>query len=75
MLCMWNVSFMEETIGEKKMRSAVGCVCLFSSVTVCALLIYSGEIETGSVFSLATRQGVPGGENNGSERLNTYQEK
>ena len=64
MLCMSNVTFMEESVGEKKARLTVGIVCLVSSVTVCALLIFCGEIETGSVFSLATKQVVPGGENN-----------
>ncbi len=61
MLCLSNASFMEETVGEKKARLIVGCVCLASSLTVCALLIFSGEIQTGSVYSLTTKQAVPGG--------------
>lgn len=63
MLCLSNASFMEETVGEKMTRLTVGCACLISSVTVCALLISSGEISTGSVYSLATRLAVPGGKN------------
>ncbi len=75
MLCLSNATFMEETVGEKKTRLTVGCVCLMSSFTVCALLIFNGEIETGSFFSLATRQGVPGGKNNGSQMLNSNQQR
>ena len=52
---------MEENVGEKMIRVIVACVSAFASLLVGGSLVYSGEIETGSIVSLATSQVIPGG--------------
>ena len=60
-LCLSNASFMEERVGEKKIRVVVSTLSLTTSLLVVGGLIYSGEIGTGSIVSLATSQVIPGG--------------
>ena len=60
-LCLSNASFMEERVGEKKIRVVVATLSLTTSLLVVGGLIYSGEIGTGSIVSLATSQVIPGG--------------
>ena len=52
---------MEENVGEKMIRVIAACVSAFASLLVGGSLVYSGEIETGSIVSLATSQVIPGG--------------
>jgi hypothetical protein len=52
---------MEENVGDKLIRIIVACVSVPASLLVGGGLIYTGEIETGSIVSLATNQVIPGG--------------
>jgi hypothetical protein len=61
MLCIANSTFMEERIGEQKTLGAVGFIVISASVSVCVCIIMSGEILTGSIYSLVTHQLTPGG--------------
>jgi hypothetical protein len=69
MLCLSNATFMEETVGERMTRVIVACVSILASAGVCASLVVSGEIHTGSIFSLMTQQFVPGGKKYNDDSL------
>ena len=60
-LCVDHSSFMEEKIGERKIRIGVGVVIVVSCLAVCSAIILSDEILTGSIFSLVTYQIKAGG--------------
>ena len=60
-LCAEFNNFMEERVGERKIRWIVGTVAAVSSVSVCLAIILNGEILSGSFYSLATNQIKAGG--------------
>jgi hypothetical protein len=62
MLCLTNATFMEEHVGERKIRHIIAVTIVLASSSVCLSIILSGEILTGSIFSLSTNQVTLGGD-------------
>ena len=53
--------FVEEVIGERKMRMFLTSGTLYVATTICILHYLSGDILTGTAYNLITRKTVPVG--------------
>jgi hypothetical protein len=61
LLCLTNITLMEETLSETIFRRIHCLIIIFSGIAVCLAQILSGDILTGTAYNMLTRQGVPPG--------------
>ena len=54
LICLIKITFLEETIGENRVRSFMIGSTISSSLIICGLEIMSGDINTGTPYSLMT---------------------
>jgi hypothetical protein len=59
--CLRNITFVEETIGETVIRIVFVCLIVGAGIGVCTVQIVTGDVTTGTVYILVTRQTVPVG--------------
>ena len=55
-LCLRQISLMEESVGEKVTRFMLFCFSICVAILNCTALIFSGDISSGTVFNMITRQ-------------------
>ena len=60
-ICLRNITFVEESIGETTLRVVFIVVVVVSGVTVTTILIVTGDVASGTIFILITRKAVPVG--------------
>ena len=56
LLCVMNINFMEETIGEIVVRSTVTGLTVFITALFSIVSLYVGGLSSGEIFSTLTRQ-------------------
>ena len=72
-LCLINISWMEENLGEMCIRFTLMFITLIISITACTIQIISGDITTGTIYILLTGQTVPVGKSQTLQNLNLTQ--
>jgi hypothetical protein len=60
-LCLQNISFVEDHFHETWVRVSAATACVAISLGCGLLLVTKAEIKTGTVFSMLTRQAIPDG--------------
>ena len=61
-LCLKWVSFMEETVGERATRIIQAFLSLSISIANCTVQMYTGDITSGGVHDILTREIIKPGE-------------
>jgi hypothetical protein len=62
-VCLTNLNFIEEKIGEAKTRIIITMTAIVMAILACSAQIVSGEINSGTAFAFLTRQTVTTGMN------------
>ena len=60
-VCLTNLNFIEEKIGEAKTRIIIAVTAIAMAILACAAQIVSGDINSGTAFAFLTRQTVTTG--------------
>ena len=60
--CVINIAFLEETLGESAIRLGHAFLLLTTSLLFCLDLTFSGDILTGTCYSMVMRSIVISGE-------------
>jgi hypothetical protein len=60
-VCLTNLNFIEEKIGETKTRIIITMTAISMAVLACAAQVASGDINSGTAFAFLTRQTVTTG--------------
>lgn len=60
-LCLLNMAFIEEKIGERNVKIIQGGLTFMISLILLIIEIFSGDIKTGTSYSMVVRQWVPPG--------------
>ena len=61
LMCLQNITFVEDHFDEKFLRISVSSFGCAISVTACALLIVNADIKTGTAFSMFTKLAIKDG--------------
>lgn len=61
-LCILNLTFMEETLGENLIRTVAIAFTLFWSIFICVLFVVIDDIYSGTAMTLFTHNVLPTGQ-------------
>ena len=62
-LCLQNITFVEDHFDEKWVRISAAMIGSVNSLISCILIALNGDVMTGTVFSMLTKQAIPDGMN------------
>ena len=60
-VCLANLSFVEDVIGENRTRVSITGLSIFLAVAACVAQVLSGDINSGTAFAFLTRKAVTTG--------------
>ena len=60
-VCLISITCVEENFEERFVRLVIGHACLLFSITICTMLVFAGDLASGTVFNMLTGQTIPDG--------------